>query len=200
MVGMTGNGTTESPCIWRSNANTPAVIIPLPSGYTTGTAWDVSDDGSVVVGTMTNADGTSAFRWTQQTGVELIPNFEDFFVPYSYGGTRVAVDASGVYVDLTQKRVSDGAQKVFRWSKLNGLEYQEQSAELGGWAYDIYDDGSVIVGSAFTDPGTPSAKEHACMWQNRKFSFLDGDLITYRSAADLCAMAEHEFLVGLFPE
>lgn len=110
---------------------------------TFGTAYDVSYDGSVVVGTgaVLGPSGWSlgAYRWTSSTGAREI------------GGTRNAWGCS-----------SDGAVVVgyvdglvpFRWSVSGGLQ-----SPLGTWVsgdpFRASADGSTVVGSTWPPPQRP---------------------------------------------
>jgi probable HAF family extracellular repeat protein len=93
---------------------------------------DVSADGAVVVGTSMNASGKyEAFRWTQSDGMVGLDNLT--------GGTAeswsCAVSSDGLTV------VGFIGSNAFRWTQSEGM------VEIGGdTAYDVSDDGSVVVG------------------------------------------------------
>ncbi|MEX2138200.1 MAG: PEP-CTERM sorting domain-containing protein [Pirellulales bacterium] len=87
----------------------------LPGGRRISEAYDVSADGSVIVGMSENQDGRRAFYWTPQTGML---NLEDLLV--SFGATNLdgwlLVEARGVSSDgftLAGRGVHNGREEAW---------------------------------------------------------------------------------------
>ncbi len=104
-------------------------------------ATAVSDDGSVVVGSL---NGGTAFRWTQTGGVELIGTLHEPGIT-----TPWAVSADGlVVVGDSQLSIAPATISAFRWDASTGME------DLGSLPGDpafaraqaVSADGSVITG------------------------------------------------------
>ena len=99
-----------------------------------GTAYDVSTDGSVIVGT---TSGREAFRWTEAglVGLGDLP------------GGLVHSDARDVSSDgsvVVGQSWSDAGTEAFRWTEAEGM------VSLGGSgvAYGVSGDGKLIVGES----------------------------------------------------
>jgi len=120
-------------------------------------AWDISDDGSVIVGYSRNPAGyRRAFRWTRETGMQDLGTL---------GGNEswaFGVSADGnVIVGAAQNAA--GRFRAFRWTQATGM--QELGTLTGSqgsqsWAYDVSADGRVVVGWSHSVTGY----EHAFRW------------------------------------
>lgn len=120
-------------------------------------AFDVSDDGSVVVGAdVSDPARREAFRWTESQGMQGLGDFPggDFLS----GATAVSADGRVVIGGGTARiyATSDG----FRWTDVTGLQHipplstnvpSYQSSATG-----ISADGSIIVGDSRLTSGSPS--------------------------------------------
>jgi probable HAF family extracellular repeat protein len=113
--------------------------LPLPSPPPSSIAFDVSHDGSIVVG-RSGSDPFEAFRWTAgggMTGLGVLPG-EPVSAPQSFAWSTSA-DGSVVVGQ------SGGLTRAFRWTAADGM------VPLGGPPYssamDVSADGNVIVGS-----------------------------------------------------
>jgi probable HAF family extracellular repeat protein len=99
--------------------------------------YDVSSDGSAVVGTSWSASGFEAFRWTQSggmVGLGDLPGGE--FESQAYG-----ISSDGLVV-VGRGWSAGSPLEAFRWTETGGM------VGIGGTkARDVSDDGSVIVGS-----------------------------------------------------
>lgn len=117
----------------------------LPGGGAESAAFDVSADGSVVVGESLGASGTEAFRWTSSGGIAGL-GFLSGVDPYS---TARAVSANGSVVAGTSNG-SDGIERAYRWSgtmtALDRFTCTDCDPITKGWG--ISNDGLVVVGSA----------------------------------------------------
>lgn len=110
-------------------------------------AYDVSADGSVVVGWADNTEERRrAFRWTAQDGMQDLDTLG--------GITSVAlsVSANGLAV-VGRADYSAGGWHAFRWTAQDGMQ---DLGTLGGiWseAYGVSADGSVVVGWSLDPTG-----------------------------------------------
>ena len=109
-------------------------------------AYDVSADGSVIVGlSYVAATDPYAFRWISGAGIQQIGTFYSFAYGVSADGNTVSGDGSII--------VGDGGDGAFRLSNAGGLEYLHQvysnlinpGSELVD-AVDISPNGLFIVG------------------------------------------------------
>lgn len=117
------------------------------------TAWDVSWDGTVVVGT----SNFRAFRW--QNGVmQALPLLDGFVASDAYG---VSADGSVVVGQLED--AGDDANRAFRWQngQMQNLGVLPNSPQSK--AFDVSADGSVVVGFSGFD---------AFRWQNGQMQSL----------------------------
>lgn len=115
----------------------------LPLGALPGGAWseafDVSADGSVIVGTSRAPFGGEdrPFRWTAAGGMVGIG------VP---SGNAYAVSADGAVI------VGDAGRHAFRWDAAGGVALLP-APFLASWASDVSGDGSVVVGGRLIPSG-----------------------------------------------
>ncbi len=112
-----------------------------------GRAYDVSADGSVVVGTVWDGamgDGygiNEAFRWTEEDGVVILPGLPGW-EDYRKEATAVSADGS-VIVGAFGAPQPD---RLFRWTEAEGMV--DLGPQFGGQVLDhphVSADGSVIV-------------------------------------------------------
>lgn len=145
----------------------------LPGGLFQSEAWDLSDDGTVVVGTsMSGGDQSTgyirqAFRWTQATGMVGL----GFLPGYTTNSRAFAVSGDGAII-VGRSESASGVQ-AFRWTQGAGLvgllDLAGGSAKSG--AYAISSDGTVIAGE-----GTNTSGTQAVRWSNGGPITLIGDL------------------------
>lgn len=108
----------------------------LPGG-STSQAYDVSSDGTVVVGSSKSVRGTEAFRWTVAGGMEGLgsipgPVFSSQAWSVSADGNTIVGQAAG----------SGAMWQPFVWTRSGGMT----SLGFSGFAYGVSGDGSVVVG------------------------------------------------------
>ncbi len=127
---------------------------PLGSLSTDGLDWafatDVSDDGSVVVGTNDTPDGRQAFRWTQETGqvsLGTLGSTNPYYPPFSEG-EGVSADGNTVVGFVTT--LQDDYYKAFRWTPSDGYDVIGLPPGTGstpaGGARAVSGDGLVVAG------------------------------------------------------
>lgn len=133
----------------KAEAGPAATFVPLgdlPGGDFYSYAFDVSDDGAIVVGWSKANDQVSgqyrAYRWTEARGMVALGHIG----PTNANGIARAISRDGSVIIG-----SCGVE--FRWTEATGM------VELPGAcaAQDLSADGSVIVGQCFNAPGTQAA-------------------------------------------
>lgn len=119
--------------------------------------WDVSADGSVVVGVSQSSKGLEAFRWTATTGMLGLGGLgsEDFF------SAAFGVSENGdVIVGASRSPLSGDRTEAYRWTADTGMidlgdlpggEYSSVASAVSG-------DGSVVTGTS-TSETSPSLGE-----------------------------------------
>ncbi|MCS6965922.1 MAG: HAF repeat-containing protein [Candidatus Kapabacteria bacterium] len=132
-------------------------------------AFDVSADGSVVVGFLTDgAELARAFRWTAATGIQELGTFG------GRGSIAHAVSANGLVI-VGEADSADGATRAFRWTAQTGMMDLGTLGTSPTAAYDVSDDGSVIVGAS--TGGTFVPMQRAFRWQAGEMRNISGDRV-----------------------
>ncbi|OHB73971.1 MAG: hypothetical protein A2V70_01705 [Planctomycetes bacterium RBG_13_63_9] len=111
------------------------------TGEERGSAYDVSADGSVVVGWIGRgvADMKDAFRWSHQEGVVLLPSLPEW-TDYYKEARAVSADGSVVLGHCDPDSPDYYSYRLFRWTQGEGM------VDMGPGAYPcISADGSVVV-------------------------------------------------------
>lgn len=133
----------------------------LPGGSFDSAAYDVSADGSIIIGAGTSALGEEAFRWTQATGMVGLGDLP--------GGTNesVALGVSsigdvvvGYSVDAPTRR------QAFRWTAVTGMVgLGRMPGAEWSVARSVSADGSVVAGfNSFPSSGIGSPRARAFRW------------------------------------
>lgn len=115
----------------------------LPGSWFTSSAYDISADGSVVVG-KTLASGTSntqAFRWTEAEGLLSLGA-----TPNGYGSTASKISRDG-RVAIGDMSVAGSSGHIFRWTQETGMQELGVLVDFGAMAVSgLSRDGGVVVG------------------------------------------------------
>lgn len=137
-----GNGGEYEAARWTPQ-NGLQMIGDFSGGDLRSKPYDISADGQTIVGVGTDEFGTRAFRWTANEG--LVPMIEGDNREFSTVATGVSADGSVIvgFGPLLQ-----GIDGPWRWTKEHGLEILTRQGEApsSGWAFDVSDDGSRVVG------------------------------------------------------
>lgn len=127
---------------WAPAADWELIILGAPDIVGASAAFDVTPDGSTVVGV---TDG-AVFRWTEAGGVELLSP-HDWLHTHTAGvsddGTQIA---STVYNDSSALFEPSRWTEGLGWEPLGGLPGQTPPENAWGSGYDISGDGSLVVG------------------------------------------------------
>jgi probable HAF family extracellular repeat protein len=114
----------------------------LPGGGFNSFAYDISADGSVVVGEGLSASGGEAFRWTQDDGMVGLGDLPGG----SFSSKAFGTSANGSVV------VGGSGADAFRWTQSGGI-VGLPSYPYGSSAAGVSADGSVVVGTGTTFHG-----------------------------------------------
>jgi probable HAF family extracellular repeat protein len=107
----------------------------LSGGDFSSLAFDVSNDGSVVVGYGTTASGQQAFRWTQSTGMVALGSFTNS------SASKISPDGSTI--------VGSGDNKAFRWTQAGGIQIiPSLSGATSSDASGVSADGAIVAGTS----------------------------------------------------
>lgn len=133
-------------CAWTNSAAQSLTWLGTLGGNESA-AYDVSADGSVVVGASADAQGQiRAFRWTAQTGMIDLGTLS----PYS-GSLARGVSADGLtvvgYVADNPYAYSEH-YRAFLWTSTSGMQYLPPLASRFSMAFAVSADGSAVVGTA----------------------------------------------------
>ncbi len=133
-----------------------------------GYAWDITPDGTVVIG---NAGGTyETFRWTAADGFELLGGST---AGMGGGAGTPDVSADGMHASATIADVATDSTYITQGLWTQGFRWTEtmpppppDGGMLGdayGSAWGLSDDASTLVG-LYWRPGQPGGSAHACYW------------------------------------
>ncbi|MBL8201466.1 MAG: hypothetical protein JNK40_10875 [Chromatiales bacterium] len=123
---------------------TAASFLPLgdlAGGQSYSVAYDVSADGSTVVGSGTTQVGAQAFRWTAATGMQSLGSVKP-------GSQTIARGVSADGTTVVGLDVGSGTSEAFSWSAtggMSGLGSLPPGAFTEG-AWEVSADGNIAVG------------------------------------------------------
>jgi len=151
--GLTIVGNRNSNCspyygaVWTFNG------LAEPSDAAGEACYDVSANGSAVVGATLYFGGVRAFRWTPTGGIVNLGTLVGGDGSFAFG-----VSADGSIV-VGWAKDSSGKFRAFRWTQQTGMQSLGASVLIGNisYSYDnseafgISPDGNVIVGIAYND-------------------------------------------------
>jgi probable HAF family extracellular repeat protein len=150
----------------------------LPGGIYQSVPYDVSDDGSVVVGRSRTTDfGDEAFRWTQATG--MVRMADQVGGHFNTVGTAYGVSADGsviVGVGRLTPPGTFGGTEAFRWTEAGGFV---GLGDLPGGVYfseaiGVSADGAIIAGSSSENGPFAQPIEHTVRWSSGMMANLGG--------------------------
>ena len=150
----------------------------LPGGIYQSVPFDVSDDGSVVVGRSRTTDfGDEAFRWTQATG--MVRMADQAGGHFNSIGTAYGVSADGsviVGVGRLTPPGTFGGTEAFRWTEAGGFV---GLGDLPGGVHfsvakGVSADGAIIAGSSSEDGPLAQPIEHTVRWSSGTMANLGG--------------------------
>jgi probable HAF family extracellular repeat protein len=127
----------------------------LPGGTEFSEAYDVSADGSVVVGWASSALGFEAIRWTASGGMMALGDLPGA----EFTSRAFSVSADGSVV--VGEGFSVGGHEAFRWTAeegMVGLGDLPGGGGLGSAAFGVSADGSVVVGRGNSNGGVEAIR------------------------------------------
>lgn len=130
----------------------------LAGGHPTSAAFDVSADGSLVVGVGRSDAGNEAATWTAAGGWQGLGDLDGG----SFNSRAFAVSGDGTFA--VGRASSDAGTEAFLWDAANGLQGLGDLAggDFHSSAYAVSADGSVVVGGG--DSSTDSLENEAFRW------------------------------------
>lgn len=143
-----------------------AEFLGIPSGPYLGAsrALDTSSDGSVVTGHWTPADRDSRcgggsidcilrapFVWDESGGIRSLPGREFDSAPFPGSISGAPFPARAVSGDGAHIVGQTSTLHPYVWNNASGVTLLEADVRLRGEAYDVSDDGSVVVGAIGED-------------------------------------------------
>jgi probable HAF family extracellular repeat protein len=128
-------------------------------GVPTSTAYDVSADGSIIVGRVrVGSSYGEAFRWTEadgMVGLGLLPGGDQVLSPFS---AAFGVSSDGSVV-VGRSSSADGHQ-AFRWTEADGMAGLGDlpGGDFSSGAEAVSPDGSIVVGFGTSASGTEAVR------------------------------------------
>jgi probable HAF family extracellular repeat protein len=121
------------------------LLAPGPSAYSR--PWDVSADGTVVVGESYATEGPEAFRWTQATGMLGM----GYLGGEEASSSALGVSSNGGVIVGASRSPSSGTRvEAFRWTQATGMVGMGYlpGGVSSSVASRVSDDGSVVTGTS----------------------------------------------------
>jgi probable HAF family extracellular repeat protein len=125
----------------------------LPGGDYESYAYDISADGSTIVGWSDSVSGAQAFRWTASGGMQSLGDLPGG----DFESVASAVSADGAVI--AGWSLSAGGYQAFRWTQETGMQGLGDipGGSFESFANGISDDGSTIVGDGTNSGGYTEA-------------------------------------------
>jgi probable HAF family extracellular repeat protein len=155
----------------------------LPGGAFASQAYDVSGDGSVVVGRATSASGSEAFRWTSSGGMVGLGDF----IGGAFDSSALGISDNGSVI--VGYGTTDGAIRAFYWYG-SGLFALGGPIGFGDSAAHATN-GGLVAGSVDSAAGRQSIN-----WVPTLGESLMGDLPGGAFNSTVYAMGGNQVLVG----
>lgn len=185
VVGSTLFGVVPRTAVrWTRNNGT----IPLVGGaFATYSAYDVTPDGSTIVGEGIHPFGNSAFRWDEQAGIE-------------YFGSPNSPLAAGLNVSDDGSVIAGRARKPFRWTREAGATFPDDEEcgfqiNAGSVATTITPDGENLYFLDYDDEDPDGPTWHLALWNDRECTVLDEDR-TFTPLSRLFVSADGSVVTG----
>jgi probable HAF family extracellular repeat protein len=173
-------------------AQTSLTVIPTLAGGVDQTRGnDVSEDGSVVSGRTNSANGGEAYRWTSAGSTQPIGDLPGG----SYFSTSHGISGDGSVV--VGHSISGTFREAYRWTFAGGMVGLGDLVGVGdpeSFAFDVSEDGSVVVGWAASTLGL--AGEEAYRWTSGGMVGLGGLTGDFRRSSALGTSADGAVVVG----
>lgn len=118
----------------------------LFGGINDSGAFDVSSDGSTLVGQSASSNGWEAFRWTAAGGLQGLGDLPGG----TFSSVAIAVSSDGSVVAGSSS--SANGWEAFRWTAAGGMQGLGDlpGGVVSSVAFGMSDDGSVVVGQSMT--------------------------------------------------
>lgn len=125
----------------------------LPGGNVSSSARDISADGRVIVGSSRSEFGGEAFRWTPEGGMVGLGAID----PDRFASGARAVSNNGLWIAGSSRTgIDDGggttsANQAVLWTPAGdiiGLGWLQDSGARASRAFDVTNDGGIVVGDA----------------------------------------------------
>ena len=146
------HGENKMAFLWTAQGG----IVPLgdlPGGWINSEARAVSNGGTVVVGTTHTDTGTTAFRWTPETGMQPFDMWDQR--PGEHYSEAIGISADGTTIIGHADSSTINNRTGFKWTAATGMV----ALGIPSWSFyynqpmDISADGSTIVGSSSSGGG-----------------------------------------------
>jgi len=158
---------TESAGFWQSIGFLPnAMQCPSRSN-----AYDISADGSVIVGLSWDGCSGRGFRWTEATGMQELESLAN-------GSNRASVvSADGSVIAGFAQGTFNRTPAVWDGTTLQGTLLGPNGADAEGEVLGMSDDGSVLLGTVYLDG--PDFAYDAVKWVNGQVEMIgNGSLLS----------------------
>jgi probable HAF family extracellular repeat protein len=158
-------------------------------------AFDISEDGNVIVGWSYSEVTQEAFQWTAATGMISLG-----LLTGGYQHEALAVSGNGL-IAVGDGRTADGDRQAILWNGgPNGLEFLVDSLPGGhtnfSVANDITPDGMTIVGESYYDCIINTCYHQAVIWRGSGSPEPLGFLPNYTRSRALAVSGDGSVIVG----
>jgi probable HAF family extracellular repeat protein len=179
VVGNVGQNDTLNDAVRWVDGAAPFGLGDLPGGVVNSEAADISYDGSVIVGKSVGDKNVAAFRRTEAGGMVSLGSLTG-----SGRSEATAISGNGSTIVGSSSSTLPTAGlfgEAFVWTEaggMKGLGHLNAEAEgfVGSIAYDVSENGGVVVGVSSVLQGTGLASSEAFRWTESSGMVSLGDL------------------------